>query len=75
MIELMLKYAFEIAGVSLVRLNVFDVNISAKACYSRVGFVEESFTKDAFVFHDEAWGRCHMVFSKCKQDGEGGGVT
>ena len=64
MIKLIQKYAFEIAGVSSIQLNVFDVNISARKCYARNGFVEDSFTEKAFVFRDENWERCHMVVSK-----------
>ena len=54
MIELKQRYAFEIAGVSSIQLNVFDVNTSARKCYARNGFVEDSFAENAFVFHDES---------------------
>lgn len=64
MIELMLKYAFDIAGVSSVQLNVFDTNNSAKRCYAKLGFMEDSITENAFTFKNESWGRCHMVISK-----------
>lgn len=64
MIELVLKYAFEVAGVSSVQLIVFDVNDKAKKCYSNAGFVVDSITENAFTFNDETWGRCHMVISK-----------
>ncbi len=63
MLELLLKYAFDIAGVSSVQLNVFDVNANAKKCYLKAGFVEDSFCADAFTFKNETWGRCHMVVS------------
>ena len=64
MIQLIQKYAFEIAGVSSIQINVFDVNTSARKCYVRNGFVEDSLTEKAFAFHDEKWGRCHMVVLK-----------
>ena len=64
MIELIKKYAFEIAGASSIRLNVFDVNLSARKCYAQNGFIEDGFTENVFVFHNENWGRCHMVVSK-----------
>lgn len=64
MVKLIQKYAFEIAGVSSIQLNVFDVNTSARKCYAQNGFVEDGFTGNAFAFHDENWGRCHMVVSK-----------
>lgn len=64
MIELALKYAFEVVGVSFVQLNVFDVNDKAKKCYSNAGFVADSITENAFTFKNESWGRCHMVVFK-----------
>lgn len=64
MIKLMLKYAFDIAGVSSVQLNVFDTNDRAKKCYSNVGFIENNIVEDAFGYKDESWGRCHMVITK-----------
>ena len=64
MSRLMLKFAFEIAGVSSIQLNVFDANESARRCYSKVGFIEEDVVPDAFAFENESWGRCHMVLSK-----------
>lgn len=65
MITLILKYAFEIAGVSLIQLNVFDINESARRCYSSVGFMEDSIAEKAFIYKDESWGRCHMTIAKC----------
>lgn len=64
MMELALKYAFEVAGVSFVQLIVFDVNDKAKKCYSNAGFVVDSIIENAFTFNDESWGRCHMVVLK-----------
>lgn len=64
MLKLILKYTFDITGVSFVQLNVFDTNIAAKKCYLNVGFVEDSYTPEAFSFQNERWGRCHMVISK-----------
>jgi len=42
-------------------INVFDVNIGERKCYSNAGFIEESIVKDAFTYENEQWGRCHMV--------------
>lgn len=64
MIKLMSKYAFDIAGVSSVQLNVFDTNDRAKKCYSNAGFIEDNVVEDAFAYKDESWGRCHMVITK-----------
>lgn len=64
MLKLALQYAFEITGVKLVRLNVFDENIVAKHCYEKVGFIEESITKNVFTYKNESWDRCHMAATK-----------
>ncbi len=61
MIRLAVKYAFEIEKAKAVQLNVFPENIGAKKCYEKVGFQERSLVERAFVFQDEAWGRCNMV--------------
>ena len=63
MLQLALKYAFEITGVESVRINVFDRNAAAKHCYE-IGFVEESISKDIFPYKDETWNRCHMIIKK-----------
>lgn len=60
MLRLLLKYAFTVANVSTVRLNVFDVNVRAKRCYEKAGFSVESFTQDALTFGLESWGRFTM---------------
>ena len=64
MINLMLKFAFDIAGVSSVQLNVFNSNDKAKRCYSKAGFVQDSFVANAFRYKEEFWDRCHMIISK-----------
>ena len=48
----------------MVQLNVFDEDVAAKHCYEKVGFVEESISKNAFPYKDEQWSRCHMVIRK-----------
>lgn len=64
MLQLALKYAFDITGVESVRINVFDENAAAKHCYEKIGFVEESISKDIFPYKDETWSRCHMIIKK-----------
>ena len=64
MLKLALRYAFDITGVQSVRLNVFDENIAAKRCYEKIGFIEESISKNVFSYKDELWSRCHMVTTK-----------
>ena len=64
MLKLMLKFAFDIIGVSSVHLNVFDTNDCAKRCYSNIGFIEESMVENSFTYKEESWGKCHMVITK-----------
>lgn len=64
MIRLALKYAFEITGAELVRLNVFRVNEAALGCYRKAGFAVESVTEAAFSFGEEKWDRIRMAVLK-----------
>ena len=64
MIQLALRYAFEITGAESVQLNVFNENTEAKRCYERIGFVERYVEKDVFTYKDELWSRCNMTISK-----------
>lgn len=64
MIQLALRYAFEITGAELVQLNVFIENQDAKRCYESIGFVERCITKNAFAYKDELWSRCNMTITK-----------
>ncbi len=61
MLEMLFQYAFNIANVDAVRLNVFDSNPRAMHCYKKVGMEEEVFTPDVLQFGDESWGRTRMV--------------
>lgn len=63
MLELFLKYAFDITGVLSVQLNVFDNNKNAKKCYLNVGFIEDNNIQNAFTYNEECWDRCHMIIS------------
>ncbi len=64
MLQLALQYAFDITGVNLVQLNVFEENIAAKHCYKKIGFIEESTSNGVFQYKDESWSRCHMIIEK-----------
>lgn len=64
MIKLALKYAFDITGVSAVRMNVFDVNNAARKCYEKAGFKMTSIEEHAFRYQEESWGRCGMTAVK-----------
>ena len=61
MLQRISEFVFEQTGVSAVQLNVFDVNLPARKCYEKVGFVEDALAPNVFVFQNEQWGRCHMV--------------
>lgn len=64
MIQLALRYAFDLTGAELVQLNVFNENVRAKHCYERIGFVERHVEKDVFAYRDELWSRCNLTISK-----------
>lgn len=64
MLQLALKYAFDITDVELVQLNVFEENTIAKHCYEKLGFVEEDISKNVFPYKDESWSRCHMTMKR-----------
>ncbi len=64
MVQLALRYAFDITGAKSVQLNVFAENEGAKRCYESIGFVERCIVKDAFAYKDEVWSRCNMSITK-----------
>lgn len=64
MLQLAIKFAFEITDVQAVHLNVFPENTRAKRCYESVGFTERKTDLNAFTYKDESWGRCNMIIKK-----------
>lgn len=60
MLRLAVRYAFEIAGLHSVVLNVFDCNRPAEGLYRKVGFREAERTPECFAFQEEKWGRIRM---------------
>ena len=66
MILLASKYAFEIAKVSALQLNVFSENLGAKKCYQSCGFAERHTDSKVFKFSEEMWSRCNMVLKKAE---------
>ena len=64
MLKLALRYAFEITGAQVVRLNVFQENESARRCYEKAGFSEKSVEEGAFSYQNERWSRCGMEIRK-----------
>lgn len=64
MLQMLFQYAFTIANVSAVRLNVFDSNPRAMYCYKKVGMEEEVFIPNVLQFGEESWGRTRMVIKR-----------
>ncbi|MHB8131717.1 MAG: GNAT family N-acetyltransferase [Mobilitalea sp.] len=60
MVELAVKYAFDILKVKKVTLGVFANNPAAHNCYKSVGFVDKKFYEDFFPYKDEKWGLYDM---------------
>ena len=60
MLRLAVRYAFEIAGLHSVALNVFDCNRAAEGLYRKLGFREAEKTPECFAFQKEKWGRIRM---------------
>jgi len=61
MVELALRFAKEVMGMSRATLNVFGHNHAARACYQKAGFSEISYTPGAYPHGDERWDRCIMA--------------
>ncbi len=64
MLELAIKYAFEILKVSRITLAVYDTNPSAHNCYKSIGFVDENYIEKNFQYKDEMWGTYYMAVEK-----------
>lgn len=64
MLQLAIKYAFDITKADAVQLNVFPENSKAKLCYTNVGFVERKTEPNFFDYNGESWGKCNMVIQK-----------
>ena len=62
MLELGLKYAFEILGVEKVTIGVFENNISAHRCYQAVGFRETSMEEE--TINGETWKIVELEMTK-----------
>lgn len=63
MVKLAARYACDIAKASIVHLNVFTANAAARRCYENAGFTERNTADDAFVYKNETWGRCNMIWN------------
>lgn len=61
MMNLAVKYAFNILNVSRVTLGVYDNNPVAHSCYKSVGFIDEKYLENFFHYKDEQWGIYEMA--------------
>lgn len=55
-----LKVAFDELNLHRVSLGVFDFNVSAIACYEKVGFIKEGLLRDSRKNDDEYWNLWEM---------------
>ncbi|MDP4146028.1 MAG: GNAT family protein [Bacillota bacterium] len=60
----LLKISFEEMGLETIRLNVYDFNKRAMACYKKVGFIVEKIIENASEFQEEKWTNIAMIFPK-----------
>jgi RimJ/RimL family protein N-acetyltransferase len=60
MVELAVKYAFDLLKVKKVTLGVFANNPAAHNCYKSIGFIDQKFYEDFFPYKDEKWGLYDM---------------
>lgn len=60
MLKKFLQFAYDNTDVSSVKLSVFDVNVGARKCYEKAGFIVMENMPDVFSYRDEMWGRCIM---------------
>ncbi len=61
MLERVIRFAGELAGVDELRLIVFDANPSAQRCYEKAGFALESVLPDSTNYGGEVWQRRMMA--------------
>ena len=64
MLELAIKYAFEVLNMKKITLGVFDCNPAAHYCYKNAGLIDERFEANVFTFQNESWGLYDMSIEK-----------
>ena len=65
MLELALRFAFEIFGADKVTLGVFDDNLPAWNCYKAAGFVDvETEEKETCTLCGEVWSILEMAMTR-----------
>lgn len=60
LIREILKVAFDELQLHRVCLGVYDFNVSAIACYEKVGFVKEGLLRESTKSNDEYWNMWEM---------------
>jgi len=70
MLRLAVKYAFELLNVKRVTLVVFENNPSAHYCYKACGFIDETYRKDGFAYHNEKWGCYDMAIESSPEQAD-----
>lgn len=58
------KFGFQKKNLNELRLNAFDFNSSAIACYKKIGFEEYAFEKNAREVENESWNLIKMRIVK-----------
>ncbi len=64
MMNLAVKYAFELLGVKKITLGVFANNPAAHYCYLAVGFTDVKLDEKYFTYKEEKWDLCSMEMIK-----------
>ena len=64
MVDLAVKYAFDILKVKQITLGVFSNNPAAHNCYKAIGFKDKTFKEDYFIYKDETWGLYDMLMEQ-----------
>lgn len=64
MVQLAVRYAFEILKMNRVTLTVFESNPAAHACYLACGFREEAYRAEGFSYKAEKWGCYDMAIER-----------
>lgn len=58
--RLVIDYAFKVAGVHRIELEVYDFNPRARHVYEKIGFAYEGTKRDALLW-DGKWVDCHCM--------------
>ncbi|MFA9379188.1 MAG: GNAT family N-acetyltransferase [Lachnotalea sp.] len=67
MLSSALTYIYEILKMKRVTLSVYDNNPVAHSCYKAVGFIDEKYLENSFLYKDKRWGLFDMAATKPNQ--------